>query len=92
MGGAWCEHNDYPETCPPCRRAAGVDPSLAHGLAIEDEVLDWQPIPARYPGHCRACNTAIHEGQTIIRLADRSGYIHSKCTPGHLRADFMAPS
>jgi hypothetical protein len=36
-------------------------------------VLDWQPIPARYPGHCRACNTAIHEGQTIIRLADRSG-------------------
>ena len=44
MGGAWCEHNDYPETCPPCRRAAGVDPSLAHGLAIEDEVLDWQPM------------------------------------------------
>lgn len=47
VGDAWCEHNDYPETCPPCRRAAGVDPSLAHGLAIEDEVLDWQPIPGR---------------------------------------------
>lgn len=49
MGGAWCEHNDYPETCPPCRRAAGVDPSLAHGLVIEDEVQDetdaWWLIP-----------------------------------------------
>ena len=36
MGGAWCEHNDYPETCPPCRRAAGVDPS-ARGAMLSVE-------------------------------------------------------
>ena len=77
----WCEHDDYPETCPPCRRKAGLDPSLARRRVIEDEVRNWHPIEAKYPGHCMSCNTAIHEGQMIVQLADRTGYIHTKCTP-----------
>lgn len=29
-----------------------------------------RPFQARHDGHCAGCNTAIHQGQTVVRLTD----------------------
>lgn len=34
--------------------------------------------PAKWPGHCSGCNTAIHEDQPIRRMTDGT-YQHERC-------------
>lgn len=35
-------------------------------------------FPARFAGHCRDCNTAIHSGELICKMSDDT-YRHDRC-------------
>lgn len=68
----WCEHNDDPAMCPPCRRATGKDPSLARRLPTV------RRRDAEHPGQCGGCNLPIYPGQPIAKVPDRP-WTHAGC-------------
>lgn len=66
-----CEHGDYPDTCPPCRRAAGKYNE------VKREKLSPHSFEAKFGGTCTECEGSIEPGDFIV--TDAKGYTHEEC-------------
>lgn len=74
-----CEHGSDPQSCPPCRAAAGK-PSKPAVLAS----TLGEPFAARFAGQCPGCNLPIREGQRIRSLSttwQETMWVHVGCEP-----------
>ncbi len=69
----YCIHDDDPNTCPPCRRAAGRDKPLA----VEPPVPEFT-FYAKFDGTCKACNLPTYTGQEITKMTNGE-YWHEDC-------------
>lgn len=62
-----CPHGmPTPGSCWECME----DGNLPAPAAPDRLEVASRPFPARYDGDCAGCNTAIHQGQQIVRLSD----------------------
>lgn len=71
-----CEHDDDPNTCPPCRRKAGKDTSLAVEPPTYGRIFE-----AKFYGFCRTCERGIEPGQSV-RFKMQGGddqVVHEEC-------------
>lgn len=72
-----CTHGfPKPSNCVTCMDEGNLPPAPRPPAPT---VVGWA-IGARFPGHCRGCNLAIHEGQQIVRMTDDT-YRHEVCSP-----------
>lgn len=73
MSGDLCPHGDIEAACLDCLHERPAGP------AEKPEPVEVVGVfAARYPGHCNACNLAIHEGQMIARFSNNT-YEHAGC-------------
>lgn len=70
-----CAHGEIRAACLDC--LTGRPPERPAPAATKPVGLPWA---ARFAGHCSGCDLAIHEGQSICRMADGT-YQHDGCGP-----------
>lgn len=71
-----CAHGDIAAACLDC--LTGRPPERPNSPADRAVVEGGPSWPARFPGHCSGCNTAIHEREEITRMTDGT-YQHGRC-------------
>lgn len=70
-----CPHGDIEAACLDCLHEKPAGP--AHRPEPVEVVARFV---AKFPGDCRGCGLAIHEGQRIARLSNDT-YQHEECAP-----------
>lgn len=83
-----CPHGGDYWSCPPCQNTAS-------GHTPARRLPAWRLIrrnPARYPSHCRACNTGIDPGDRAALWTDGSdGPVTITCPTCHPSGDRRLP-